>query len=88
MAVPAGLAAGHTGGVLTFPVLQRIVRPLGGLPRAATVVRWAKKNHVRLLEDGAGGVFTTVDALNAALGLGLGAGMKDGGAEDRLEDQI
>lgn len=86
MAVPAGLAAGHTGGILTFQMLQRIVRPAGGLPRTATVVRWAKKNHVRVLEDGAGGVFTTVDAINAALG--LAPGLQDGCLEDNLKDQI
>lgn len=86
MAVPAGLAAGHTGGILTFPMLQRIVRPTGGLPRVATVIRWAKRNHVRVLEDGAGGVFTTVDALNAALG--LVPGQQEGGPEDSVMEQI
>ena len=83
--LPAGLAEGHTGGILTFPMLQRIVRPIGNLPRTATVVRWAKKNHVRLLEDAAGGVFTTVDALNAALG--IGPGMHDD-RDGNLKDQI
>jgi len=66
-------------------MLQRIVRPTGNLPRTSTVVRWAQKNHVRLLQDDAGGVFTTVDALNAALG--VGPGMQEA-SKGSLKDQI
>lgn len=85
MAVQAGLASGSPGGVLTFQALQRIVRPMGSLPRVATVIRWAKRNHVRVLQDGAGGVFTTVDAINAALG--IGPGMQEL-TDKNLKDQI
>lgn len=55
--------------ILTYPDLQRIVRPAGPRPNVATVIRWAKRNHIRYGVDADGGVFTTVDAVNAGLGL-------------------
>ncbi|MNV88061.1 hypothetical protein D3C71_1822330 [compost metagenome] len=73
------------GQILTFPQLQRIVRPRGPTPTASTVIRWATKNHVRLLEDGSGGVMTTIAAVNAALGLHAAAAAADYGG---LKEQI
>ena len=72
MAVPAhmaGSAGSGFGQVLTFPDLQRIVAPSGPPPRASTVINWAEQNQVRFLQDGKGGICTTLDALNRALGI-------------------
>lgn len=72
MAVPAhlaGAAGSGFGQVLTFPDLQRIVAPSGPPPRASTVINWAEQNQVRFLQDGKGGICTTLDALNRALGI-------------------
>ena len=68
--------------ILTFPQLQRIARPAGPRPTVATVIRWAERNHIRYGIDAAGGVFTTVDAVNAGLGLGAPP------AHGKLEDLI
>ena len=58
-----------TDKVLTFEDLRRLCAPDGPLPRAATVVRWASAQGIRYKYDGRGGIWTTVDALNAALGV-------------------
>lgn len=55
--------------VVTFTELQRLCRPDGPLPRASTVRRWADRQEIRYKYDGRGGIWTTTDALNAALGL-------------------
>ncbi|WP_033485382.1 hypothetical protein [Xanthomonas phaseoli] len=55
--------------VLTFEDLRRLCAPIGPSPRAATVVRWANDQGIRYRYDGRGGIWTTLDALNAALGL-------------------
>lgn len=54
---------------VTFEGLQRLCAPNGPEPRPATVVRWARAQGIRYKYDGRGGIWTTVDALNAALGL-------------------
>lgn len=72
MAMPAhlaGAAGSGFGQVLTFPDLQRIVAPSGPPPRASTVIRWATMNRIRYGQDGRGGIWTTVDAVNCALGI-------------------
>lgn len=56
--------------VLSFVDLQRICRPEGPPPRASTVRRWADRQHIRYKYDGSGGIWTTVEALNAALRVG------------------
>lgn len=70
-----------TAAVVRFDALQRLCRPDGPLPRAATVRRWATNQGIRFKPDGAGGIWTTTDALNAALGLmpaaNDGAGLED-----------
>ena len=83
MAVPAHLAGSAGSGfgqVLTFPDLQRIVAPSGPPPRASTVINWAEQNQVRFLQDGNGGICTTLDALNRALGIEHGNARGDDSA--------
>ncbi|AMU99478.1 hypothetical protein [Xanthomonas citri] len=58
-----------TGQVLTFEDLRRLCAPDGSTPRTSTVVRWARDQGIRFRYDTRGGIWTTVDALNAALGL-------------------
>lgn len=60
------------GPILQFHDLQRLCRPdpEARPPRLATVVRWAGQQGIPFKYDGNGGIFTTVDAVNAALGLG------------------
>lgn len=59
------------GPVLQHVDLQRLCRPdpEAPVPTLATVERWARKIGLRVQYDGRGGLWTTVDALNAALGL-------------------
>lgn len=56
------------GPVLEFDDLRRISR-LGERATLARVERWARQAGIRYQYDGRGGIWTTVDALNAALGL-------------------
>ncbi len=56
------------GPVLQFEDLQNLCKP-GERPQLATVERWARTQGVRYKYDGKGGIWTTVDALNAAMGL-------------------
>lgn len=72
------------GKILTFRDLQRIVAPDGPLPRPSTVVRWAEKHRVLYRQDGKGGIWTTVDALNAALGLRTFAAENEQKPEDLI----
>jgi hypothetical protein len=69
------------GNILQFDDLQELCRP-GQRPRLATVEAWARSQGIRYLYDGHGGIWTTVDALNAALGISGGAG------EKLLPDQV
>jgi hypothetical protein len=59
------------GEILQFEDLQRMCRPSPGAapPRLATVVRWAEDQGIRYRYDGQGGIWTTLAAVNAALGL-------------------
>lgn len=56
------------GPVLQFEDLQEICKP-GEKPRLATVEAWARAQGIRYRYDGRGGIWTTQEALNAALGL-------------------
>lgn len=62
-----------SNGVLSFEDLRRLCAPNGPVPRASTVARWARAQGIRYKHDGRGGVWTTVDALNSALGLRVAA---------------
>jgi hypothetical protein len=55
--------------IISFEQLQRICAPKGPAPRASTVRRWAERQGIRYRSDGAGGIWTTQEALNRALGL-------------------
>ncbi|HFT7411405.1 MULTISPECIES: hypothetical protein [Stenotrophomonas] len=55
--------------VLTFEDLRNLCSPNGPSPRLSTVERWAQAQGIRYKYDGQGGIWTTIDALNAALGL-------------------
>lgn len=55
-------------GVLQFHDLQELCRP-GASPRLATVESWAKREGIAYRYDGKGGIWTTQDALNSALGI-------------------
>ncbi len=68
-------------GILPFPVLQRMCRPEGPLPRVTTVQRWATRERIRYGYDGNGGIYSTVDAVNAALGLGVASEKPTSAAE-------
>jgi hypothetical protein len=54
--------------ILQFRDLQELCQP-GRKPRLATVIRWANGCGIRFMYDGSGGIWTTMDALNEALGL-------------------
>jgi hypothetical protein len=56
------------GPILQFEDLQQLCRP-GEHPRLATVVAWARRIDLRYTYDGKGGIISTVDAVNAAMGL-------------------
>lgn len=58
-----------TDRIVRFAALQRICSPDGPPPRPATVRRWADKEGIRYKYDRNGGIWTTLDAVNAALGL-------------------
>ncbi|MBA0289189.1 hypothetical protein D7Y39_04995 [Stenotrophomonas maltophilia] len=55
--------------IVTFAQLQQICCPVGPQPRLATVRRWADRQGIRYKYDRHGGIWTTLDALNASLGL-------------------
>lgn len=60
------------GPVLQFEDLQQLCKP-GEHPRLATVEAWARKIGLRYTYDGKGGLLTTVDAFNAAIGINAAA---------------
>lgn len=57
--------------VLQYADLQELCRP-GERPRLSTVEAWARAQGIRYLYDGKGGIWTTLDALNTALGVAAG----------------
>lgn len=56
------------GSVFEYEDLQELCKK-GKKPKLCTVVRWAERNGIRFRYDGSGGIWTTVAALNSALGL-------------------
>lgn len=56
------------GVIVEFDDLRKLSR-LGENAQLATVERWAKRVGIRYQYDGRGGIWTTVDGLNAALGI-------------------
>jgi len=55
--------------ILYFADLQRICAPEGPSPTPATVERWAGDQGILYKYDRRGRIWTTTDAVNAALGL-------------------
>lgn len=55
-------------GILQFDDLRKL-SGLGERAQLATVERWAIKTGIKYNYDGKGGIWTTMDAMNAALGL-------------------
>ncbi|PJJ99978.1 hypothetical protein CO615_04705 [Lysobacteraceae bacterium NML75-0749] len=60
------------GPILQHSDLKKLCRPDGN-PSRATVEEWAKRCGIRYAYDGNGGIWTTLDALNHALGLNTAA---------------
>ena len=56
------------GAIIEFDDLRKISR-LGERATRATVERWAQRAGICYRYDGRGGIWTTVDAINAALGV-------------------
>lgn len=56
-------------GIFDFADLQKLCSPNGPRPRASTVRRWAERVGIPYREDGRGGIFTTREAVNQALGV-------------------
>lgn len=54
--------------ILQFHDLQELCSP-GEKPRLSTVVRWADEAGIRYKYDGKGGIWTTLSALEAAIGV-------------------
>lgn len=54
--------------LVDYDELRRISR-LGPNAQRATVERWAQQQGILYKPDGHGGIWTTMDAMNAALGL-------------------
>ncbi len=56
------------GSVLQFPDLQELCKP-GQQPRLSTVEAWARRIGLRYTYDAAGGLVSTIEAFNAAIGV-------------------
>jgi len=54
--------------ILQYPDLQELCRP-GEKPRLATVAKWAEDAGIKYKYDGKGGIWTTLGALETALGV-------------------
>lgn len=57
-----------TAGILTFDDLRSVSR-LGSRATLATVERWARTSGIKYRYDGRGGIWTTVEAMNVAVGV-------------------
>lgn len=53
--------------IIGFEELRRLCRPHGPRPRLKTLCKWADKQGIRYKWDNSGGIWTTVDAVNAAV---------------------
>ena len=56
------------GAIIEFDDLRKISR-LGERATRATVERWAQRAGICYRYDGRGGIWTTLDAINVALGV-------------------
>ncbi len=55
--------------ILAFTDLQRLCAPDGPSPTPSTVERWATDQGIRYKYDRRGRIWTTLDSVNAALGV-------------------
>lgn len=72
------------GSILQFHHLQELCRP-GEKPQRATVEAWAREIGLRYTYDGRGGIMSSVEAYNVALGLGAA---NDSGGHYRPADVL
>ena len=56
------------GPLIGFDDLRKLSR-LGDAAKLSTVERWAQRVGIRYQYDGRGGIWTTMDAMNAAVGI-------------------
>ena len=56
------------GALIEYDDLRKLSR-LGENAQLATVERWAKRAGIRYQYDGRGGIWTTLDAMNEAVGI-------------------
>lgn len=56
------------GALIEYDDLRKLSR-LGDNAQLATIERWAKRAGIRYQYDGRGGIWTTLDAMNAAVGM-------------------
>lgn len=69
-------------GILDFADLQKLCSPNGPQPRASTVRHWADRQGIPYKSDARGGIFTTREAINQALGVRGSAPEMPGHVED------
>lgn len=62
-------AAEKIPGIFTYADLRAMCKP-GGRPTLSTVERWLRRQKIPYAYDGQGGVWTTLEAINSALGVG------------------
>jgi len=70
------------GAILEYDDLRKLSR-LGEQAKLATIERWARRVGICYQYDGRGGIWTTLDAMNAALGI-----MREGEAEQYSVDKV
>jgi hypothetical protein len=56
------------GPLIGFDDLRKLSR-LGDAAKLSSVERWAQRVGIRYQYDGRGGIWTTLDAMNAAIGV-------------------
>jgi len=61
-------AAERLPGVYQFADLRAMCKPRGN-PTLATVENWLRRQGIRYFYDAEGGVWTTAEAINSALGV-------------------
>jgi len=59
------------GPLIDFDDLRKLSR-LGDSAQLSTVERWAQRVGIKYQYDGRGGIWTTLDAMNAAVGIEVG----------------
>jgi hypothetical protein len=70
------------GAIIEYDDLRKLSR-LGERAQLASVERWAKRAGIHYQYDGRGGIWTTLDAMNAAIGV-AGAGESELYSVDRV----